>query len=142
MATKLELTGNILEDIDICLPSGLRSVQPASRCNTLDTAKQSGSSPSPALAIWYNFLTAGPGDSDTCHHNLSTMKSLCQGIGAPIKEGKVEGPTTRLTLINSYSFIQSLKNKMYKETTTSYPSLANFPSLAKLFQLAVFFYKG
>ena len=46
-----------------------------------------------------DFLTAGPAYSNTCHHNLSAMRSLCQAIGAPIKEEKVEGPTTRINFL-------------------------------------------
>ena len=51
------------------------------------------------LHYLYDFLTAGPADSNICNHNLTAMKSLCQAIGAPIKDEKVEGPTTRLTIL-------------------------------------------
>ena len=45
------------------------------------------------------FLTAGQANSNACHHNLSTIRSLWQAIGETIKEENVEGPTTRLTFL-------------------------------------------
>ena len=121
--------------IDTCLPFGLRSAP--FLFNQLADAiywiLQNNCEVHHLLHYLDEFLTAGPRDSDICHHNLSTMKSLCQAIGTPIKEETVEGPTTRLgidsvhgsqylcrlqdILTNSYSFILNLK-EMYKETTT------------------------
>ena len=89
------------------------------------------------------------------------MKSLCQAIGAPIKEEKVEGPTTcpiflgivldtvsmeasisadrktsLLTAIHSFRTLKNVQRDSY------YLLLVSFPSPAKLSQLAVFFYEG
>ena len=66
-----------------------------------------------------DFLTAGPADSDTCYHNLSTMKSLCQTIGAPIKEEKVEGPTTRLTCLGIVLDTVTMEASISEELKTS-----------------------
>ena len=66
-----------------------------------------------------DFLTAGPAYSNTCHHNLSAMKSLCQAIGAPIKEEKVEGPTTRLTFLGIVLDTVSMEASISVERKTS-----------------------
>ena len=47
----------------------------------------------------------GPAGSDECHLNLSLLIDICQHLGVPLAEEKIEGPTTSLVflgiLINS-----------------------------------------
>ena len=94
-----------------------------------------------------NFLTAGSADSNACNHNLTAMKSLCQAIGAPIKDEKVEGPTTRLTFLGIILDTVSMEASVSVErktslltaihsfhTFTSNHLLANFPLLARCYQ--------
>ena len=66
-----------------------------------------------------DFLTAGPAYSNICHHNLSAMRSLYQAIGAPIKEEKVEGPTTRLTFLGIVLDTVSMEASISIECKTS-----------------------
>ena len=79
-----------------------------------------------------DFLTAGPADSDTCYHNLSAMKSLCHAIGAPIKEEKVEGPTTRITFLEIVVDTISMEASISQERKTSLlTAILSFHSLKK-----------
>ena len=47
------------------------------------------------------------------------MRSLCQAIGAPIKEEKVEGPTTRLTFLGIVLDTVSMEASISVERKTS-----------------------
>ena len=87
--------------IDTCLPFGLRSAPFLFNqlADAIHWILQNNYDVYHLLHYLDDFLTAGPADSDTCYHNLSAMKSLCHAIGAPIKEEKVEGPTTRITFL-------------------------------------------
>ena len=64
-------------------------------------------------------MTAGPAYSNTCHHNLSAMRSLFQAIGAPIKEENVEGPTTRLRFLGIVLDTVSMEANISVECKTS-----------------------
>ena len=48
---------------------------------------------------YYDFLAAGPANSNICANNLHTMLTFCDKINAPVKPSKVEGPTTYLTFL-------------------------------------------
>ena len=77
--------------IDTCLPFGLHSA-PFLFNRLVDAIHwilQNNYKVHHLLHYLDDFLTAGPAYSNTCHHNLSAMKSLCQAIGAPIKEARL-----------------------------------------------------
>ena len=46
-----------------------------------------------------DFLTLGPPSLPVCHNNLQTCVHLCQQLGLPLHPDKLEGPTTRLTIL-------------------------------------------
>ena len=138
--------------INTCLPFGLRSAPFLFNklAYTIHWILQSNYEVHHLLHYLDDFLTADPADSDTCYHNLSTMKSLCQPIGAPIKEEKVEGPTTRLTFLGIVLDTVTMEASILEERKTSlltaiysfctfknvqrgnyYPLLVSFPSPAR-----------
>ena len=46
-----------------------------------------------------DFITIGPPQSQTCHHNLGVITSTCQQLGVPIEPDKTEGPAIRITFL-------------------------------------------
>ena len=43
-----------------------------------------------------DFFIVGPPESQTCAHHLDTLLSLCNTLGVPLAEDKLEGPATQL----------------------------------------------
>ena len=107
--------------IDTCLPFGLRSAPFLFNrlADAIHWILQNNYEVHHLLHYLDDFLTAGPAYSNTCHHNLSAMRSLCQAIGAPIKEEKVEGPTTRLTFLGIVLDTVSMEASISVERKTS-----------------------
>ena len=145
--------------IDTCLPFGLCSAPFLFNqlADAIQWILQNNHEVHHLLHYLDDFLTAGPADSNTCNHNLTAMKSLCQAIEAPIKDEKVEVPTTRLTLLGIVLDTVSMEASISVERKTSlltaiylfhtfknvqrgnfYPLLVNFPLLARWYQLAGF----
>ena len=46
-----------------------------------------------------DFATYGPPQSTECQQNVDIIKSVCDELGVPLAEDKLEGPTTKLTLL-------------------------------------------
>ena len=46
-----------------------------------------------------DFMTLGPPASPVCHHNLQACIRLCSILGLPLHLHKLEGPTTRLSIL-------------------------------------------
>ena len=46
-----------------------------------------------------DFITIGPPQSQTCHHNLGVITSTCQQLGVPIEPDKTERPATGITFL-------------------------------------------
>ena len=107
--------------IDTCLPFGLRSAPFLFNqlADAIHWILQNNYEVYYLLHYLDDFLTAGTADSDTCYHNLSTMRSLCQAIGAPIKEEKVEEPTTCLTFLGIVLDTVSMEASISADRKTS-----------------------
>ena len=69
--------------IDTCLPFGLRSAPFLFNrlADAIHWILQNNYEVHHLLHYLDDFLTAGPAYSNTCHHNLSAMRSLCLAIG-------------------------------------------------------------
>ena len=55
--------------------------------------------------LWHyldNFITCGAADSDECKLNLQMLLDICNHLGVPIAQEKVEGPST-CTVIPGYT---------------------------------------
>ena len=46
-----------------------------------------------------DFLTIGKTNSTECRSNLEVMLEICSWLGVPLKEDKLEGPSTELTFL-------------------------------------------
>ena len=70
--------------IDTCLPFGLRSAPFLFNrlADAIHWILQNNYEVHHLLHYLDDFLTAGPAYSNTCQHNLSAMRLLCQVIGA------------------------------------------------------------
>ena len=120
--------------IDTCLPFGLHSAPFLFNqlADAIHWILQNNCDVYHLLHYLDDFLTAGPADSHTRYHNLSAMKSLCHAIGAPIKEEKVEGPTTRITFLGIVLDIMSMEASISQERKTSLlTAILSFHSLKK-----------
>ena len=87
--------------IDTCLPFGLRSAPYLFNrlANAIHWTLENNYNIPHILHYLDDFLTAGPADSNVCSTYLHSMLTFCNKINAPIKQSKVEGPTTCLTFL-------------------------------------------
>jgi hypothetical protein len=46
-----------------------------------------------------DYITCGPAGSEECHLNLQLLIDVCQHLGVPLAEEKLEGPTTALVFL-------------------------------------------
>ena len=46
-----------------------------------------------------DFLTMGQADSGVCQQNLDIFIQICNDLGIPLTEEKLEGPSTSLTFL-------------------------------------------
>ena len=96
----LMMSWNNSNCIDLCIPFGLHSAPKLFNvaADLLQwIAEHNGVTP--LLRYLDNFLTLGPPQSNTCDHNLATLKHLCHRLGVPFTLEKVEGPTTSLSFL-------------------------------------------
>jgi hypothetical protein len=86
--------------IDSVLPFGLRSA-PKIFSSIADALEWILLQHRVSLSLHYldDFLTAGAPDSDQCRHNLNLIIMICEWLGIPLKQSKIIGPTTILTLL-------------------------------------------
>jgi len=86
--------------IDTCLPFGLRSAPKLfDILADLLTWILEHMGVSPIMHYLDDFLTMGPPDTPICLQNLQVVQGVCQHLGVPLAEEKVEGPSTSLTFL-------------------------------------------
>lgn len=82
-----------------------------------------------------DFFTAGAPSSEECFNNLTSMLSLCQKIGAPVKPSKIEGPTTCLTflgiVIDTSTMTASISEERKQDLISSLQSLLHHKKCTK-----------
>lgn len=114
---------------DTCLPFGLRSApflfnQLASAIHWI---AQYNYSVRHLLHYLDDFFTAGAPDSQECAQNLASLLSVCEKLQAPVKQSKVEGPTTCLTflgiVINTTTMAASISKERKDELLHSLQTL-------------------
>ena len=83
--------------VDTALPFGLRSA-PKIFCATSDALEWALLQAGITACLHYidDFLTLGRPNSAECQRNLGILKAVCQALGVPLAEEKVEGPATIL----------------------------------------------
>ena len=86
--------------VDAALPFGLRSAPKI--FNALADAVEWIVREHGVSHLWHyldDYITCGPAGSEECHFNLQLLIDVCQHLGVPLAEEKVEGPTTALVFL-------------------------------------------
>ena len=81
-----------------------------------------------------DFLTMGPLAQDRCAMNLGLIHTECSRLGVPIKEEKVEGPTTSLSFLGIVLDMERMELRLLppkltriKELLTQWPQAQRRP---------------
>ena len=87
--------------VDCCLPFGLRSAPYIFNqyAEALEWILQHNFLIFNTIHYLDDFLIAGKPDSDECKKALQTMLQVCEQLGFPIAQTKIEGPTTVITFL-------------------------------------------
>ena len=68
-----------------------------------------------------DFFTVGESGTNTCQENMNKMVTLCETLGVPQKEEKMEGPTTCITFLgiklDSHSMVARLLGRQEVRAT-------------------------
>ena len=86
--------------VDTTLPFGLRSAPKI--FNALADALEWIVRQQGAEHLWHyldDYITCGLAGSDECRLNLSLLIDICQHLGVPLAEEKIEGPTTSIVFL-------------------------------------------
>ena len=72
-----------------------------------------------------DFLTLGPPASPVCYNNLHTCVRLCKQLGPPLHPDKLEGPSTRLTILGIELDSETLQARLPAEKRDRIVALLN-----------------
>ena len=100
--------------VDKCLPFGLRSAPFLFNqvSEAIEWSLQCNHNVRNTVHYLDDFFTVGGSGTNACQENMNKMVTLCETLGAPLKEEKMEGPTTCITFLgielDSHSMVARL----------------------------------
>lgn len=100
--------------VDKCLPFGLRSAPFLFNqvSEAIEWSLKCNHNVRNVVHYLDDFFTVGGSGSNACQENMNKMVTLCETLGAPLKEEKMEGPTTCITFLgielDSHSMVARL----------------------------------
>ena len=87
--------------VDTCLPFGLRSAPFLFNrvSEAIEWSLKYNHDVHDVIHYLDDFFTVGKSGTNICEQNMKKMVALCKQLGAPLKEEKIEGPTTCITFL-------------------------------------------